>query len=210
LPGLRALGRGVRVVSAPVAKRLTSPKLAGLLEYGTTYGDAYLLRRGLFMPWELADVLEPDMAREGWRALQPLVRLEDCASRVSGPRRKVAALEMAWYMRNQLLRDSDWASMAHSLELRVPLVDPWLRAGISAAGFEPARSAGKAEMVRRAAPELPAAIWARPKSGFSIPVMEWLDEQVGIGTARGLVSRRLALKVLEGFGLEGIVGGDVG
>ncbi len=26
-------------------------------------------------------------------------------------------------MRNQLLRDTDWASMAHALEVRVPLVD---------------------------------------------------------------------------------------
>jgi len=26
-------------------------------------------------------------------------------------------------MRNQLLRDADWAGMAHSLEIRVPLVD---------------------------------------------------------------------------------------
>ena len=26
-------------------------------------------------------------------------------------------------MRNQLLRDTDWASMAHGLEVRVPLVD---------------------------------------------------------------------------------------
>ena len=26
-------------------------------------------------------------------------------------------------MRNQLLRDSDWAGMAHSLEIRLPLVD---------------------------------------------------------------------------------------
>ena len=26
-------------------------------------------------------------------------------------------------MRNQLLRDADWAGMAHSLEIRTPLVD---------------------------------------------------------------------------------------
>ena len=32
-------------------------------------------------------------------------------------------LESSLYMRNQLLRDTDWASMAHSLEVRVPLVD---------------------------------------------------------------------------------------
>jgi len=32
-------------------------------------------------------------------------------------------LEATLYMRNQLLRDADWTSMAHSIELRVPLVD---------------------------------------------------------------------------------------
>ena len=39
------------------------------------------------------------------------------------PQSRVAALELSWYMRNQLLRDADWAGMAHSLEIRVPLVD---------------------------------------------------------------------------------------
>ena len=29
-------------------------------------------------------------------------------------------------MRNQLLRDSDWAAMAHSLEVRMPFVDKML------------------------------------------------------------------------------------
>ena len=182
LPGLRALGRGVRIVSAPVAKRLTSPKAAGLLEYGTTYGDAYLLRRGLFMPWELADVLEPDMAREGWRALQPLVRLEDCASRVSGPRRKVAALEMAWYMRNQLLRDADWAGMAHSLEIRVPFVDAQLFRSLVPHLGRPG-GPDKGAMALTPATPLPGAVLARPKSGFSIPVRDWLHG--GAGNGRG-------------------------
>ena len=35
---------------------------------------------------------------------------------------QVALLESTRYLRNQLLRDSDWASMAHSVELRTPLV----------------------------------------------------------------------------------------
>jgi asparagine synthase (glutamine-hydrolysing) len=38
----------------------------------------------------------------------------------------VGQIESTTYMRNQLLRDSDWASMDHSLELRTPLVDAWL------------------------------------------------------------------------------------
>ena len=41
---LRVLGRGLRMVAAPLVRHFTSPKYAGLLELGTSYGDAYLLR----------------------------------------------------------------------------------------------------------------------------------------------------------------------
>ncbi|HEC14679.1 MAG TPA: asparagine synthase (glutamine-hydrolyzing), partial [Rhodospirillales bacterium] len=115
MPGGRGLGRSLRMVSASLAHGLGSPKAAGILELGTRFGDAYLLRRGLFMPWELGRVLDPGMAREGWRALEPLALLNATENNIEGPLRKVAALEMTWYMRNQLLRDADWAGMAHSL-----------------------------------------------------------------------------------------------
>jgi asparagine synthase (glutamine-hydrolysing) len=114
----------------------------------------------------------------------------------------VHLLESTQYMRNQLLRDSDWASMAHSLELRVPLVDAWLHREVAAAGFEPARSRGKSAAIRAAAPDLPQQLWSRPKTGFSIPVMEWLDEQIDLATPPGLASRALAVRVLRGFGVE--------
>ena len=48
-----------RVLAAPL-RSLTSPKYAGVLEYGTTYGGAYLLRRALFMPWEVSVRAGPD------------------------------------------------------------------------------------------------------------------------------------------------------
>src|SRR5262249_11915788 len=47
------------------------PKAAGLLLYGGSYAGAYLLRRGLFMPWELGAVFGPDVARFGLRRLKP-------------------------------------------------------------------------------------------------------------------------------------------
>src|SRR5206468_2963380 len=49
-----------------------NPKTAGLITYGGTYAGAYLLRRGLFMPWELGQVMAPDMVAEGLRRLRPL------------------------------------------------------------------------------------------------------------------------------------------
>ena len=35
----------------------------------------------------------------------------------------LAELEAKLYLRNQLLRDSDWASMSHGVELRTPFVN---------------------------------------------------------------------------------------
>src|SRR5262249_49710348 len=110
-------------MSAPLLKKWTSPKYAGLFEYGGSYSGAYLLRRGLFMPWELPQVLDADFARQGWKELQSLPSIEKDVDLITSPRSKVSCLESCWYMRNQLLRDSDWAGMAHSIEIRVPLVD---------------------------------------------------------------------------------------
>ena len=76
------------------------------------------------MPWELKTILGADIARRGLSRLNPLGHIANLLS--PRPRlaySKVAVLESAMYMRNQLLRDTDWASMAHSLEVRVPLVD---------------------------------------------------------------------------------------
>ena len=183
VPGLSTLGRGLRGVAAPLVAHFASPKAAGLLELGTTYGGAYLLRRGLFMPWELPGLLDADMAREGWRALQPLVRLEDCVAGLDRPRAKVMALEMCFYMRNQLLRDADWAGMAHSVEIRLPLVDARLLRQVAAMKTAP----GKAEMARTPARPLPAAVLDRRKTGFGVPLRQWLAGETAKGDGeRGL------------------------
>lgn len=134
MPGIGALGAGFRMISGRLIGRMVSPKYAGLLEYSTTYGSAYLLRRGLFMPWELPSILDPDLAREGWNELGLRFRLDRTAAPQLTPTAKVAALEMSWYMRNQLLRDADWAGMAHSLEIRTPLVDATLFQCVRASG----------------------------------------------------------------------------
>ena len=167
------LGRAFRLVSAPILRHFTSPKYAGLLEYGSNYGGAYLLRRGLFMPWELPQVLDGEMAREGWRELQPLVRLQETIHNISADHLRVSALEMSWYMRNQLLRDADWAGMAHSLEIRVPLVDlELLRAVTPLLGSSAPPT--KQDMARSPANPLPNEVLYRRKTGFTVPVREWL------------------------------------
>ena len=149
---------------APALKRFTSPKYAGLFEYGGSYGGAYLLRRGLFMPWELPGLMDADMAREGWNELQPRLRLEESIAGLANPRLKVSCLEICWYMRNQLLRDADWAGMAHSLEIRVPLADIKLLRDLAPllAGATPTTARSGPDSIAR----LPASILSRAEDGF--------------------------------------------
>ena len=181
LPGL---GRGLRRISAPLLKHVTSPKYAGLFEYGGSYGGAYLLRRGVFMPWELS-VLDPDIVRKGWAELQTIDRLNRTIADASSDHHKVSALEMSWYMRSQLLRDTDWASMAHSLEIRVPFLDlDLLRIVAPLLGRQ--ESPDKRTVADSVATGLPEQILNRRKTGFSVPVREWLLDESIATSERGM------------------------
>lgn len=172
--GVPLLNRTVRMGLAAVSGLLPSPKYAGLLEYGSSLGGAYLLRRALYMPWEIASVVGRDMATEGLQQLDTQAALAACKQGIGSQRLAITALESQWFMRNQLLRDADWAGMAHSLELRVPFVDTTLLDRfIEIPSLNPLQE--KAMIARTVAPELPEAILTRPKTGFAVPIHQWLN-----------------------------------
>src|SRR5215472_6138271 len=172
-------GKAFRYLSAPIVKHFTSPKYAGLLEYGGTYGGAYLLRRGLFMPWELPKHVNGDMVREGWNELRTLSHLEETTTGINNAHLKVSGLESSWYMRNQLLRDADWASMAHSVEVRTPLADSRLLQNVASL-LAATTHLSKTDLARTPSKPLPEQIIARSKSGFSVPVREWSLTTTGV------------------------------
>jgi asparagine synthase (glutamine-hydrolysing) len=179
------LGRAFRLFASRVRGVWTgSPKAASLLELGGTYAGAYLLRRGLFMPCELAQdqdldrILarnkDRDIIQEGLRRLRPLQFVNAALSPT--PRRsfaKVAALESQLYMSNQLLRDTDWASMAHSLEVRLPLVDATLLQTIAPLTTDHRIRSRKQALASAPSNPLPAQITSRRKTGFTTPIAEW-------------------------------------
>ena len=157
------------------------PKALGLLEYGGTYPGAYLLVRGLFMPWELDTVLDKEMVREGLRRLRPLDYIGEFLIPDPGiPCNRIAVLESGLYMRNQLLRDTDWASMAHSLEVRTPLVDSHLLQRLAPALALGGAYRGKDLLARSSSVPLPESVRARGKTGFSIPVANWIASDPGL------------------------------
>ena len=193
----RPLGRALRhllapLLSTPAMHRALggvfagqTPKLAGLLEYGGTYGGAYLLERAMRMPWEIEEVLDPAFVREGLQALDFERRLNALVAGIPTTQGRVAALESNGYMRQQLLRDSDWASMAHSLEVRVPFVDPVLTQSL-AGRMGASGLISKDALARSARPLLPEEILSRPKTGFAIPVREWMGHTDAAAARQGL------------------------
>ena len=151
--------------------------------------------------------MDAEIAREGLRRLRPLRRL--AASLTPDPSSDVArvcVLESAHYMRNQLLRDADWAGMAHSLEIRVPLVDFTLLGTLAPAIPALTPGVGKAALAEAPAVPLPNEIVTRAKSGFGVPTGAWMNAAAGkasgpigrVPEAKGLVSRRWSRAVLNG------------
>ena len=187
------LGRGFRRFFSPLLGRHVSPKYAGLLEYGGILPGAYLLRRALFMPWELPGLLG---TLEGGQALEELDlmgRLQSSIEGLKSDRARMMALEMGWYLCGQLLKDTDWASMAHGLEVRVPMVDLELFRMLAPI------QVGKAPLSKTALANCPssgliAALRHRPKTGFTTPVRYWAQELFGTPSRdRGLRGWALAL-----------------
>jgi asparagine synthase (glutamine-hydrolysing) len=195
VPGL---GLAAAAILKATGLNRNNPKALGLLKYGGAYAGAYLLRRGLMLPDELNGVLDPDTLRIGLRRLKPVARIRQSMKPFPrSPLSRVAALESTNYMRNQLLRDTDWAGMAHSLEIRTPLVDTQLHRLLSSVTPGLVTGMGKRALANAPTRPLPASVVNRTKTGFGVPTGHWAGENsLGRGN-KGLASRAWAGEVFK-------------
>jgi asparagine synthase (glutamine-hydrolysing) len=182
IPSLLRVGTQLRMFGAAPVKASASllnwaaafsrrKKLQGLVPYSTSVGRAYTLRRSLHLREELPYLLDESWLEAG------LGRLEDAQDRSAAlfphrsMRSQISALELSWYMRNQLLRDSDWAGMAHSLEIRVPFVDRVLFS-IVAPAVGSSQPPTKLDLIRSLT-SFPTNVSRRKKTGFTTPIGSW-------------------------------------
>jgi len=205
IPGLGHLARSITRSVLPNFAR-AHPKALGLLEYANKWPGLYLLQRGLFLPKELSEFMDRDLVREGMRRLKPFDHL--AASIAPDPGSDIArvcVLESSNYMRHQLLRDADWAGMAHGIEIRVPLVDVPLLKSVAPFFVSLTPGTGKAALAHAPSRPLPDAVVARAKTGFAVPTGAWMSKAAhspAAGTEqrpKGLISRdwsRLVLSAL--------------
>ena len=123
--------------------------------------------------------------------------ISNVASQALDPINRVSYLEERCYMLNTLLRDSDFMSMAHGLEVRVPLIDHVLaKRMLSMPGSMKLDSqTPKPLLVRALGGTLPRQIVHRPKRGFTLPFEHWLRQELRPEITRNLSAMR---GVLEG------------
>ncbi|KKU10555.1 MAG: Asparagine synthetase, partial [Parcubacteria group bacterium GW2011_GWA1_45_7] len=91
----------------------------------------------------------------------------------------ISYYEMTRYMKNQLLRDSDVFSMAHSVELRVPFVDDFVMKFGTALPDSYKISGGKTKLILKEVlrSSVPRSILEAPKKGFVLPISLWMKNE---------------------------------
>lgn len=116
-----------------------------------------------------------DAYQRDWALLKDWVaqQRERCAT--ADPINQASILEMCGYLSNTLLRDTDTMSMAHSLEVRVPLIDHKLvERMLALPGSLKVRPRAPKKLLVDAVGNLPPEIVNRPKRGFELPFKHWL------------------------------------
>ena len=120
----------------------------------------------------------------------------------SHPVDRLSRLEISYYLQNQLLKDTDCMSMAHSVETRVPFLDPALVSTVLAL---PAASRmngriPKVLLIRVLGELLPPEVVYRPKMTFTFPFETWLRDWPGLdAVTQGPLDRTAAAAILADY-----------
>ena len=185
----------------PVAVGAALPRLAhGRVRRaaeGAAHGgleSAYAATRGLFSHAELR-VLWPRYAEVAGRG-DPTFIVRDSAAQHA-----VADLELRNYLPYQLLRDTDAMAMAHSVEVRVPLLDDVVVAAALALQRGTGGMRGKALLAAAAGPGLDDVL-AAPKQTFTLPFARWLQGPLHGWARESVLSLRSSGLGLDGPALE--------
>ena len=174
-PGRRLEGFLSAIESSPrvpgslsrLCKVLTAQNDAGCSRWTSVFGDAALGR--------LLDTApeRPPGSGAAARALQQLKRLLPASE-------AALALDLLYWLPDELLVKVDRCSMAHAVEARTPFLDHRLvelalrLPGVCKIGPSGGKHVLRELLLRRLSPEVAAVIAKRPKHGFDVPLEAWL------------------------------------
>jgi asparagine synthase (glutamine-hydrolysing) len=205
---LRAPFFGALGAAWPASAALPKPLRLKTIFENLAVGDAEAFYRDLvwLRPDTRAALYSPDFlgALQGFTPMETLAPFY-ARSGAADALGRAQFTDIHFYMTDDVLVKVDRMSMAHSLEVRAPLLDyrvlefaARLPSALKMNGRE-----GKLPLRRLAAKRLPADIRNLPKRGFSIPAAQWLRGPLrpliedALGSAEGLPSEMLRPQVVR-------------
>jgi asparagine synthase (glutamine-hydrolysing) len=154
--------------------------------------EAYLHSVSLTSEEQRKAMFSPALHRElqGYRAIETF-NYHAARSPTDDPLSMIQYLDMKTYLVGDILTKVDRASMAHSLEVREPLLDHKFMEWISGlpVDYKLRGQEGKYILKKALEPHLPRDVLYRPKMGFGVPIGKWF---------RGPLRQRLRESLLEG------------
>ena len=176
LPNSKLINNFFKFSIYPFLKKNTlNTKYSGIYEYGQNLESAFLLQRSLFLPHEIEEILTPEIFKYGFEEINISENMKEDIKDIQEKKLTIMYLEIKYYLCSKLLRDSDWTSMAHSVEMRTPLVDwfffkqliPLLKSKINI---------NKKTLLGCAEDKVPKELYNRKKTGFEIPHRIYLNK----------------------------------
>lgn len=159
-------------------------KLGDVLSTRGALVDLYQISYGLFTRAFLSELMAKELS-DGAQVQSglPVARHAEMAHDIEGqpPLHAVSMLELSFFLGERLLRDTDAASMAVALEVRVPLIDHVVIEKLAeipeGMRFDPL---GRKQLLRDLALHgIDPAIFDRKKAGFELPLEVWCRERLG-------------------------------
>ena len=174
-PMVRATSGVLRALARPTNRW---NKIRGFLESGDySPHNAYAYVRSVFWDQIRLNIFPTSGVSRAKTWVEYSVPRSDLAC---DPIDQVSQFELSSYLRNTLLRDLDVFSMAHSLEVRVPLIDYRLLETVARvnAQWKMARQVNKPLLVGTLCGRLPQRIVQRPKGLFWFPWDQWIHRDL--------------------------------
>jgi asparagine synthase (glutamine-hydrolysing) len=167
------------------------------LSYDNPIGE-YLFLRGFFTPRTIASILDSDH-KEVDDILSNFTIDDSIKSLKNGNR--ASWLETNLYMENQLLKDTDYMSMSHGIEVRVPYLDQDLIAAVLNIRHDIKfnKQQPKSLLISAFKNVLPEPIWNRKKMGFTFPFQEWMRKYKKISD-HNLYAGKTSKQLMNDFG----------
>jgi asparagine synthase (glutamine-hydrolysing) len=156
-----------------------SEPIRKVLSLLNTTRHPYFISRRLFSNWQIGQLLHRNIPRISSWEPDTFDRIEREGKGYDSINR-TSAFELQTYMLSTLLRDTDQMSMAHALEVRVPLIDHKLVEFLfTLPGYlKVDKNVPKPLLTKALDNDIPKECIFRPKRGFELPFEVWLREKL--------------------------------